>query len=766
MPLRLCQGFSRFKINKHERNIVKPSIRLHSIRSVVVSLTLSLGLTAVVGEAQAQTIPIAVESAGAHAMSGYAYGYNRISIGTNVVAFGTGGAGLRRGWAVATLDPSEPDPAAVVHLFDPWGNEFEAQSMADFLDSLPPRTLVLIGVCDEAGLNLWDACDLKQSVAAQSLVAALERLGSRKVQELCYRDSFALVGVKGDGFALSEGVGKFTSVVLKLDVLFGDPKPVIVTQPTGQVAMVGSTVRLAASALSSTPLIVQWRKNGTPMMNETNVTLSLPTVSGAGAGLYSAEFRNSAGTVVTSNAEVAVISYPRPGSIDESFQLSSGFPGPCEIHQAIQDSNGDWVVALTMGYWPYSVPNYSGYSGGYGPGTALIITRLTADGQEDPTFARFTASGMAYALATDSQRRIYVATGNKRELSGLTRLLPNGSKDTNFVVSIDWTGSSPEYGAWINALGIDSQGRVVIGGHFSSVNGQSRWGLARLLSDGRLDDSFNPGFSSGTVATLNLLDQDSILVVSGCPPQMGRDDDAIELPSGDPAHIFIVEANGALDLTLDGDLGFTSPSYWGHGKVKATYVLPDGFALIGKSLKVVGDGNRYDVVFLNSTGRATRRFLFPGCYASAVQRDGRVLLAGVGSNSVARLNEDGMFDTVFNLPGSPNGLVSLLAVGRDDDVLLAGMFSEVGDTSRRGLARVFGTTRRMAVAPRIEDWAVDDTGFRANVQTERFYEYSLLASDTPAGPWVKRSAVVGDGSKKTVSDPNMMESQFFRIRAR
>lgn len=192
---------------------------------------------------------------------------------------------------------------------------------------------------------------------------------------------------------------------------------------------------------------------------------------------------------------------------------------------------------------------------------------------KDPTFTRFTSVGMAYALTTDSQRRIYVATGNKRELSGLTRLLPNGSKDTNFAVSIDWTGISPEYGAWINALVIDSQGRVVIGGHFSSVNGQSRWGLARLLGDGRLDDSFNPGFPSGTVATLNLLEQDSILVVSGCPPQMGRDDDAIELPSGDPAHIFIVEADGALDLTLDGDLGFTMPSYWGHGKVKATYVL-------------------------------------------------------------------------------------------------------------------------------------------------------------------------------------------------
>lgn len=126
-----------------------------------------------------------------------------------------------------------------------------------------------------------------------------------------------------------------------------------------------------------------------------------------------------------------------------------------------------------------------------------------------------------------------------------------------------------------------------------------------------------------------------------------------------------------------------------------------------QSLKVVGDGNRYNIVFLNRAGRATHRFLFPGCYASAVQSDGRVLIAGVGSNSVVRLNEDGTFDTVFDLLGSPNGLVSLLAVGRNEDVLLAGMFSEIGNTSRRGLARVFGTAGRVAVAPRIEDWAVE-----------------------------------------------------------
>lgn len=569
----------------------------------------------------------------------------------------------------------------------------------------------------------------------------------------------------GDGFALAEELGKFTSVALDLNVRFGEPGPVIVTQPKGLAAMAGTTIRLTAAALSSSPLHIQWRKNGEPISNETNTVLTLTSISGADAAIYSTEFINAGGTVVTSDAAVEVISYPRPGSTDPSFQLDSGFPGPCEIHQAVEDAQG-WVVALTIGNWPYSVPNFAGYSGGFGPGTPLVITRLMPGGQEDPAFHRFKATGMAYALTTDLQRRSYIATGNKRELSGLTRLLPDGSVDTNFVVSIDWTGSSPEYGAWINALAVDSQGRILLGGHFSSVNGQVRWGLARLLDDGRLDETFNPGFVRGTVATLNLLDQDSILVVSGCPPCIGRDDDAIELSSGDPAHFFIVKADGSLDLSLDGGLGFAMPSYWGHGQVKATYVLPDGFALVGKGLKVVGDGTRYDVVYLNRNGQATYRFQLPGCYASVVQADGRVLLAGEANNSIARLNEDGTFDAVFALPDAPNGLITLLATGRDDRLLVGGMFSAIGDTSCRGLVRLFGTTERQPAAPVIENWSQGASEFRADFQSEHFYEYSLEASDSPAGPWVKQSAVVGDGRTVPVSDQTTAPTRFYRLHVR
>lgn len=139
----------------------------------------------------AQSTPLRIESAGTHAISAYAYGYSSIRVGTNVVAFGTGGGGMYRGWAVATLDPSFPDPVANVRLFDPWGNESEAQALADYLDSLPARTLVLLAVCDEAGLNNWDTCDLRPTAPVQSLLAALDRLGSRKIRNYCYSISLS-----------------------------------------------------------------------------------------------------------------------------------------------------------------------------------------------------------------------------------------------------------------------------------------------------------------------------------------------------------------------------------------------------------------------------------------------------------------------------------------------------------------------------------------------------------------------------------------------
>ena len=45
----------------------------------------------------------------------------------------------------------------------------------------------------------------------------------------------------------------------------------------------------------------------------------------------------------------------------------------------------------------------------------------------------------------------------------------------------------------VYALAIQEDGRVVLGGMFSRINGVDRYRIARLHSDGSLDPSFDPG---------------------------------------------------------------------------------------------------------------------------------------------------------------------------------------------------------------------------------------------------------------------------------
>src|SRR5205807_1231555 len=68
----------------------------------------------------------------------------------------------------------------------------------------------------------------------------------------------------------------------------------------------------------------------------------------------------------------------------------------------------------------------------------------------------------------------------------LARMNGDGSRDTTF---------NPGDGAdaTVTAMLLDSSGKAVIGGLFSSINRQLRPGIARLNTDGSLDSSFQVG---------------------------------------------------------------------------------------------------------------------------------------------------------------------------------------------------------------------------------------------------------------------------------
>src|SRR5207245_4005487 len=110
------------------------------------------------------------------------------------------------------------------------------------------------------------------------------------------------------------------------------------------------------------------------------------------------------------------------------------------------------------------------------------LVRLNADGTLDTAFNPRPNSPV-YALAIQPDGKILVG-GSFTALAGqsrnsLGRLNANGTFDSSFS-----TGTGGGYAASVNALAIQADNKILVGGAFDSLGGQARTNLARLLSDG------------------------------------------------------------------------------------------------------------------------------------------------------------------------------------------------------------------------------------------------------------------------------------------
>src|SRR5947207_12963414 len=119
------------------------------------------------------------------------------------------------------------------------------------------------------------------------------------------------------------------------------------------------------------------------------------------------------------------------------------------------------------------------------------IARFNFDGSLDTSFDPGTgADGEITAAVLQSDGRIIVA-GRFTSFNGFThncicRLNADGSVDQTFGL-----GNGINNAAL--ALALQSDGRIIVGGQFSQIDLTQRFNLARLNNDGSVDLSFDPG---------------------------------------------------------------------------------------------------------------------------------------------------------------------------------------------------------------------------------------------------------------------------------
>lgn len=210
------------------------------------------------------------------------------------------------------------------------------------------------------------------------------------------------------------------------------------------------------------------------------------------------------------------------------------------------------------------------------------------------------------------------------------------------------------------SLAVQADGKILVGGIFTTLGGQSRIGIGRLNADGTLDTSFNPGADS-YVNSLAVQPDGKILVGS----YLGT--------------LIRLNADGTLDTSFN-----PRP----NGSVRAVGLQADSRILVAGEFTVLGGQVRNNLGQLNADGTLDTSFN-PGAYHTvrtlALQTDGKILVGGT-YGMLRRINADGTPDTSFN-PGA-NSTVSSLAAQADGKILAGGEFTGLGGQSRNHIGRL------------------------------------------------------------------------------
>src|SRR5262249_10565105 len=124
------------------------------------------------------------------------------------------------------------------------------------------------------------------------------------------------------------------------------------------------------------------------------------------------------------------------------------------------------------------------------------FAKLRSDASLDLAFPSIQFNSYVRSIAVQSDGRVLVQ-GDFTSIAGgrhqnVAMLRQDGTVDPLFLAGLSVQGGN------IQAVAIQPDGKVVIGGSFTDVNLTSRPVLARVSADGSLDSSFNPGTISSS----------------------------------------------------------------------------------------------------------------------------------------------------------------------------------------------------------------------------------------------------------------------------
>jgi len=330
-------------------------------------------------------------------------------------------------------------------------------------------------------------------------------------------------------------------------------------------------------------------------------------------------------------------------------------------------------------------------------GSPSYFTRLNADGTIDDTM-KMHPNGAVYAIAPLSDGTVVIGgsfTGiydtagtSTTTRSYIAKMAKDGTFDTSFTTIPD---------GQVNQILVQSDGNLLISGGFYSItptgsdSSTTRYFIARLKSDGKLDTDYNPN-PDGAVYRM-ALDSSGKLYVGGAMKHFkpNSSTDSVYRP-------------GLARINTDGTVD-TAFNVVPNNSITTLAIKSDGSLVIGGNFTVINNVNRTVLALLSNTGALLGAGNFlpspttsPNCIL--LDKDGGIFVGGQFSNNhidpvmlvggefttnndsstpyLARLFIDGKPDTSFNQ--YPDKKVHAVIRRSDKSVIIGGEFTKVGTT--------------------------------------------------------------------------------------
>ncbi|MGQ2984048.1 T9SS type A sorting domain-containing protein [Flavobacterium sp.] len=359
---------------------------------------------------------------------------------------------------------------------------------------------------------------------------------------------------------------------------------------------------------------------------------------------------------------------------DTTFNMGTGFTnwsgfGSVTVNKATLQPDGKILVA----------GQYINYNGN----AVNCIVRLNSNGTLDNTFTPGTGTNAGiWGCKVLSDGKILIHGGftayNGVASNRIVRLNANGTKDTSFAIG---TGPSD----YVETAVVQPDGKMILGGRFTSYNGTAVNRICRINANGTLDNTFTVGVGANERIREVALQPDGKIIVVG---------DFTEYSGVTVGRIVRLNANGSVDTT------FNSGGSGALSKIWTVKLQPDNKILIGGEFQAYNGTAAKRIARLNTNGLLENAAFNTANAANStvmtifVENNGQIIIGGsfnaygnVGRSNFARINADATLDTSFTIGTGFDNWVNSIERQTDGKLLLGGNFTTFDGNAKNRIIR-------------------------------------------------------------------------------